>query len=132
MATNYGYDTACVSDVGLVDVVITSARRVIGERIARRLQTPRGGLASVDPAAADFGIDVRQFLLGRMSSASVSQAQQTISSECTKDEEVLAADVTVTFVNGGAMTIAIRLTSASGPFVLTLNVTALTTELVFG
>lgn len=132
MATDYGYDTACVSDVGLVDVVITSPQRVIGERVARRLLTPRGGLAAVDPAAADFGIDVRQFLLGRLSPSSKSQLQQIISSECVKDEEVLNADVTVTFVNGGALTIAIRLTSAAGPFILTLNVTALTTELIFG
>lgn len=132
MATLYGFDTACVSDVGLVDVVLTSAQLVIGQRVARRLQTRRGGLASVDPAAADFGFDVRQLLLGRMSPSGLSQAQQQISAECTKDEEVDAADVTVSLVNGEAITIIIQLTSAAGPFVLTLNVVDLTIEAIFG
>jgi hypothetical protein len=131
MATNYGYDTSCVSDVGLVDVVITSPQLVIGQRIARRLQTPRGGLASVDPEASDFGLDVRQFTLGRMAAASTAQIRNQISAECTKDEEVSAADVTVTTVSGGRMTITIQLTSATGPFTLTLNVTALTVEAIF-
>lgn len=132
MATDYGFDTACVSDVGLVDVVITSPKLVIGQRLARRLQTPRGGLASVDPEAADFGLDVRQFTLGRMDASRKVQAQQLISAECTKDEEVSAVDVTVSVVNGGPMTITIQLTSAVGPFTLTLNVTQLTVEVVFG
>jgi hypothetical protein len=132
MATQYGYDTACVSDVGLVDVVLTSPQLVIGQRVARRLQTPRGGLAAIDPEAADFGLDVRQFTLGRFDPSRLVQAQQQIAAECTKDEEVAAADVTVTFVNGGNMTIVIQLTSAAGPFTLTLNVSALTTELIFG
>jgi hypothetical protein len=131
MATNYGYDTSCVSDVGLVDVVITSPQLVIGQRIARRLQTPRGGLASVDPEAADFGLDVRQFTLGRMDAARKAQSQQLVQAECTKDEEVSDADVTLTVVNGGPMTIIIQLTSATGPFTLTLNVTALTVEAIF-
>lgn len=133
MATNYGYDTACVSDVGLVDVVVTSPQRVIGERVARILQTPRGGLSSVDPssAAANLGLDVRKFLLARMSASAIAQASGQISAECTKDEEVAAADVTLTFTASGAMTVTIQLTSAAGPFTLTLNVTALTVETVF-
>jgi hypothetical protein len=131
MATNYGYDTACVSDVGLVDVVITSPQRVIGERIARRLQIRRGGLTAVDPEGADFGLDVRQFTLGRMDAARKVQAQQLVQAECIKDEEVSDADVTITVINGGAMTITIQLVSAAGPFPLTLNVTALTVEAIF-
>jgi hypothetical protein len=114
-----------------VDVVITSPQLVIGQRIARRLQTPRGGLASVDPEAADFGLDVRQFTLGRMDAARKAQVQQLVQAECTKDEEVSDADVTLTVVNGGPMTITIQLTSATGPFTLTLNVTALTVEAIF-
>lgn len=134
MATNYGYDTACVSDVGLVDVVITSAQRVIGERVARRLQTPRGGLSSVDPTpdAANFGLDVRMFTLGRIAATNTAQIANQISAECAKDEEVDGADVTVTAVNGGRMTIIIQLSSTAGPFVLTMNVSQLTVEVVFG
>jgi hypothetical protein len=134
MATQYGYDTACVSDIGLVDVVLTSPQLVIGQRVARRLQTRRGGLSAIDPSddAANFGLDVRQFALGRMAASSIGQVQTLIAAECTKDEEVGSADVTITFVDGGAMTIQIRLTSAVGPFTLTLNVTGLTVEAIFG
>jgi ribonuclease PH len=132
MATDYGFDTACVSDVGLVDVVLTSPQLVIGQRVARRLQTRRSGLAAIDPAAADFGFDVRQFTLGRIAATSTAQIQNQVSAECTKDEEVASADVTVTAINGGNMTIIIQLMSAAGPFTLTLNVTALTVEAVFG
>lgn len=131
MAIDYGFDISCVSDIGLVDVIVTSPQVVIGQRVARRLQTPRGALASIggDP---NFGLDVRQFLLGRMSPTAIAQAQLQIAAECTKDEEVDSADVTVTFVDGGAMTIEIRLTAAEGPFTLTMNVSQLTVEAIFG
>jgi hypothetical protein len=127
---NYGYDVSCVSDTGLVDQIVTSPYLVIGQRLARRLQTPRGGLAAVgdDP---NFGWDVRQYTNGRLSAGELAKAQQQISAECTKDEEVSAADVAITFVNGGALTITIRLTSAVGPFSLTLNVSQLTVAAVF-
>lgn len=131
MSTDYGFDVACVSDTGLVDQVITSPQRVIGERVARRLQTPRGGLSAIgdDP---NFGWDVRQYTLGRLAPSDISKAQQQVSAECTKDEEVESADVSITFVSGGSLTITIRLTAATGPFTLTMNVSQLTVTAVFG
>jgi hypothetical protein len=131
MATNYGSDTTCVSDTPLIDLQISDPQQVIGQRIARRLQTPRGGLAAIgdDP---NFGLDIRQYTLARMNPSQLSQAQSQIAAECTKDEEVSAADVTIQFTNGGPMTVTIQLTSAAGPFTLTLAVSALTTALIFG
>ena len=121
MAIYYGSDTLCVSDVPLVDVQTVDPFLLIGQRVARRLQTPRGGLAAFgdDP---NFGWDVRQYTNGRLSPTNVDQAQRQIQSECLKDEEVLAAFVVITFVNGGALTISIQLTSSAGPFSLVLNV----------
>jgi hypothetical protein len=131
MATNYGSDTTCVSDTPIIDLQISDPQQVIGQRIARRLQTPRGGLAAIgdDP---NFGLDIRQYTLARMNPSQLSQAQSQIAAECTKDEEVSAADVTIQFTNGGPMTVTIQLTSAAGPFTLTLAVSALTTALIFG
>jgi hypothetical protein len=122
MATDYGFDTACVTDTGLVDEVITSPMRVIGERVARRLTTDRNGLAAVDPLGANGGWNIRQLLLGRISPASLAQGNAQIKAEAEKDEEVQNADVDVIFVNGGALTITLRLLSAFGPFTLTMNV----------
>jgi hypothetical protein len=131
VATNYGSDTTCITDTPLIDLQISDPQQVIGQRVARRLQTPRGGLAAIgdDP---NFGLDIRQYTLARMNPAQLSQASSQISAECTKDEEVSAADVTLTFVNGGPMIVTIQLQSAAGPFTLTLSVSALTTTLVFG
>lgn len=132
MATDYGFDTACVSDTGLVDVVITSPSRVIGERIARRLTTRRGGLAAVDPSGADGGLDVRQYLLGRVSPSSVALLKSQVKAEAEKDEQVQAADVQALFVNGGDLTITIVLTAATGPFTLTMNVSQASYSILVG
>lgn len=122
MALPFGTDVDCVSDTGPVDRILTSPFLVVGQRVARRLQTPRGGLASVgdDPS---FGWDVRQYLNGKLSPTALVIAQQQISSECVKDEEVDAATVTISFVNGGAMTINVSLDSTVGTFSLVLDIT---------
>lgn len=120
MATFYGSDSSCVSDVGLVDVQITNPAILIGQRLARRLQTPRGGLAAFG-GPADFGWDVRQLVLSKMTDASRSTAQQQIENECLKDEQVLNVEVSVTGT-GGAVAVTVKGISSAGPFTLTGNV----------
>ena len=131
MAINYGSDTACLLDVGLVDIQITDPVQLIGQRIARRLQTPRGALAAIndDP---NFGWDVRQYINGKISPTTIAAAQTQILAECLKDEQVSAATVTIGYVRStGVMTINIVAQSASGPFTLTLTVDQLTVDAVF-
>lgn len=120
MATFYGSDTSCVSDVGLVDVQITNPIVLIGQRLARRLTTPRGGLAAFG-GPADFGWDVRQYILAKMTTATRTTAQAQIENECTKDEQVLSAEVDVSVV-GGVVKITVKGISSAGPFTLTGNV----------
>lgn len=129
MATFYGSDSYCLTDVGLFDVQVTDPNILIGQRIARMLQTPRGGLGAIndDPSR---GWDVRQYLNGKISPGFLAQAQQQIVNECLKDEEVQSATCTITQA-GGALTIAVNLVGASGPFTLTLNVGQVTTTAVF-
>lgn len=129
MSIFLGSDTACTIDLPLVDVQITNPAQLIGQRIARLLQIPRGalGLINDDP---DRGYDVRQLVNARLRPGDVSAAQSAIRSECLKDEEVLEATVSLTQANGN-VSIAIKLVSSSGPFSLTLNVQDLTVEAVF-
>lgn len=129
MATFYGSDSYCLTDVGLIDLQVTNPVQLIGQRIARRLQTPRGALAAIsdDP---NFGWDVRQYINAKMGPSDIAIAQAQISGECLKDEQVQSAVVSMT-LSGGSMTLDIKLVSSVGPFTLTLNVDQLTVALVF-
>jgi hypothetical protein len=129
MATNFGQDSSCVSDVGLFDLQITDPIILVGQRIMRRLTTPRGGLASIgdDPG---FGWDVRQLINARLSPSSIATYQQQIAAECMQDETVSTATATISNSNG-TITVSISLASAVGPFSLTLPVQDLTSAQIF-
>lgn len=129
MVTFYGSDTYCLTDLPLIDLQVTNPKILIGQRVARRLQTPRGALASIndDP---DFGWDVRQYCNGKIGPNQIGIAKSQIESECLKDEQVATADAAITF-DGGDLTIDIEMDTSAGPFLLTLNVSALTVEAVF-
>lgn len=130
MAIFYGTDTDCVSDLPLVDVQVTDPKQLIGQRLARRLVTPRGalGLIGDDP---DAGLDVRQFLNAALSPRQISAIGQAVEAEALKDEQVASSSAAVTFA-AGALTIALKVSSSVGPFQLTLSVSALNTSLIFG
>jgi len=121
MATNYGSDSYCVTDVGLTDVQVTNPAVLIGQRVARRLQTPRGGLAAFG-GPADFGWDVRQYVMKKMDVSSRTTAQQQIENECLKDEQVLAVTVDLSVANDGTVTLKVLGVTSAGPFTLTGNV----------
>lgn len=129
MSVFYGSDTACVSDVGYIDQQVTSPALVIGQRLARLLQTPRGGLAIIgdDP---NRGWDIRQYCLAKLSPVEIAVAQQQIKYECEKDEEVQSAVVVATQSNG-IFTITITITAASGPFTLVGNISQFTAASFF-
>lgn len=130
MATNFGTSTLGVTDVPLKSISTSSPFLVVGQRVMRRLLTPRGGLASIggDP---NFGWDVRQYINGRVSSSTLAQAQQEIQNECLKDEEVLSATVSFVYAFNGALSITIQLTGATGPFSLVLPVQNLTAAKIY-
>jgi hypothetical protein len=132
MATNYGSDTDCVTDIPLIDVQVTTPQKIIGQRIARRLMTPRGALGLIGDDA-DFGWDVRQLFNGKISPTFIATAESQIAAECVKDEQVGGADVDLNFTQSNSvMAIDINLTTAEGPFSLTLTVSQLTASLIFG
>lgn len=128
--TFYGSDIYDITDLQLIDTLVINPEQLIGQRIARRLTTPRGALAILSDTA-DFGFDVRQFVNAKLSPGEIAAAQSSIQSEILKDEQVQTADVQMT-LSGGSVSINITVTTSTGPFSLTLNVDQLTTALVFG
>jgi hypothetical protein len=131
MTVFYGSDSYCVSDIGLTDIQVTDPALLIGQRIARLLQTPRGGLAAIgdDP---DRGWDCRQYINMKLTPAAVSLGQQQVLAECRADEQV--QDGAVEFVidsTGALQQIAINLLTSAGPFTLTGNVNTITGALIF-
>lgn len=118
MATFYGTDSACTTDIPRVSVQVTDPRRLIGERLIRRLTTPRGGLAVIG-GNPNAGWDIRQYTLARMSPSKQNQGEQQVAAECMKDEQVQSATCTFTF-DGKKLTIKVAVTSAAGPFSLTV------------
>lgn len=127
--TLYGSDTNCVTDVPLIDTQVTSAALVVGQRLARILQTPRGALGVIGDDH-DRGWDVRQYVNARLSPSTIATAQQQITNECLKDEQVQSVDVTMTESNG-TLTIGIVFVVADAPYSMTLNVSQLTVGAVF-
>lgn len=124
MATFYGSDTSCTTDVPLISVNVSDPRTLIGQRLIRRLTTNRRGLAAVN-GNPDGGWNVRQYMLKRLSPSTVGIAEQQIGAECTKDEQVQSASVTITYA-AKKLAIAIQATSAAGPFLLTIQLTPTT------
>lgn len=129
MATFYGVDTYCLTDLLRVDVLVTDPAQLIGQRLVRRLTTPRGalGLISDDP---DGGFDVRTLVNMKLTPTTLSSASADIASEAQKDEEVASVSVRMT-PSKSALVITLDVLSSAGPFVLVLNVDQLTTAVVF-
>lgn len=127
-----GSDISCVTDI---DPMLTSVdgREALGQAIARRLGTPRGGLFY----DANYGTDLRSFLNAHVTAERVAQA---VEAEALKDERVRSASARITFVDAGSpgataetlgsMEIELTLVDAAGPFVLTLLVGSVTVALL--
>lgn len=130
MATFYGSDSACTTDLPLISTTVTDPKQLIGQRTVRRLTTPRGalGLINDDP---NFGFDVRQYVNAKLSPDQIAAAQSNIQDEVTKDEQVQSADVSFTIGAAGAVTIEIAMQTLAGPFSMTLTVNELTTQALF-
>lgn len=128
MATNYGSDSYCLTDIQRISTLVTDPRVVIGQRVARRLQTPRGALALIngDP---NFGYDVRQLVNAKLTPSFKVTAQKAIRDEVEKDQEILSAAVRVESAEAGnGIAITVDIQSSDGPFSLVLNVRDLSVE----
>lgn len=97
--------------------------RVVAEAIARRLQTPRGGL----PRDPSYGTDLRAWVNASLSPARLAALRAAIAGEASADPRV--EDVDVEFIqSGSSLRISITGTCAAGPFDLVLDAADLTVE----
>ena len=103
-----------------------SGRRAVGQAIARRLVTPRGGLLDDE----SYGYDLRQLVGDSLGPGDLATAQAEIADQCRADERVDDAAVTVT-QSGAAVRVEIILAlEAVGPLRLVLSVSAVTSEIL--
>ena len=92
---------------------------VIAQAIARSLED------------AQYGVDLRQWLNESLEAADVFHLQQTIESQCLRDERVQDVSVVVSQPSLYELQISIDIVPAQqGPFRLVLNVTALTVAML--
>ena len=119
----FGTDISALSDLTFG---LKRDRENLGEAIARRLQTPRGGLF-YDPS---YGLDIRAYLSSGMTQAVINEIASRAARECRKDARVLAAAVLVTPVGTRRLELKIELTTTSGTFDLVLAVGDVTVEVL--
>lgn len=123
--TDYGTDLSCVTDLDPAGLEV-SGRTCLAQAIARRLQTPRGGLID-DP---NYGFAVTAFLNDDLTARDLALIASNVQAECVKDERVISASATVTLSAAGVLTVAINLVDFVGPFRLVLGVSALTVAIL--
>ena len=126
--TDFGTDVSSYPDLDTNFGAITDLRAV-GECCARMLETPRGSLVY----APDRGYDLRSFLNESVTQAKLDQVKRAIEQECEKDERVASAAATLVFTFATqTLDVSIQLTTNDGPFVLVLQVTAVTLTIIDG
>lgn len=125
MATDFGHDLACVSDLA-PDLRSVSGRRALSEALARRLSTGRGKLLD-DP---NYGYDLTQYLGDDLSPGDLAAVRAGAEAECSKDERVNGVIVTVTKLPLGQMTVTVSIDDATGTFQLVLAVSAVTVDIL--
>lgn len=101
---------------------MASGFQVIAEAIARRWQTPNGGLID-DPY---YGFDVTDYISAGLTSLELSSISQQARAEALKDERVEDIQVTVSTTVTGTLTVAGVVSTAQAAFKLVLTVNNVT------
>ena len=127
--TEFGVDLSALSNAGDLDPKFPTQTGYanLGEAIARRLSTPRGGLFY----APNYGTDIRDMLNDSMTPDRIAQIQGSVEAEALKDDRVLSAQCVASF-SFAASTLAVnlQLATAAGPFRLVLGVTSVTVSIL--
>ena len=99
----------------------------LGQAMAMRLQTPRGGLWYDQ----DYGTDLRGWLNAAITGPVQAQLVGAIQSECLKDDRVQACTASVVVDRASStMTVTINTVTAQGPFSFILAVTSATVAII--
>ena len=126
VATALGTDIKCFPDLDPA-FSIEAGNAAVASSIARRLQTPRGGLF-YDP---DYGYDIRDALSDVSLGTNTAAIQSNIERECEKDERVQAVTASVTYIQAtSTLKVSVALVTSAGPFNLVLQVKGLSVSVL--
>ncbi len=120
MAIDLGTDVNCVDDID-PSFALVSGSTAVAQAIARRFDTPRGGLHY----DGEYGYDITEWLNRGVSDADLFRIAVAVEAEAGKDERVLQSEATVTYdASTEKLSISLRGACSSGPFQLVLSVDA--------
>jgi len=128
--TDFGRDLSCTDSLRTGRYV--TGARLVAEAAYRRLTTPRGMLRGGEEEAT-YGLDLSELVGSVASDADAATLAGRIEAELLKDDRIESVAVTVTATREGPSTtfvVAIRATTAAGPFDLTLGVDGVTVDLL--
>ena len=127
---NFGRDIAVVSTATGPDLDLSrmsSGTQTVANSLYCRLTTRHGSVVD----APNECFDLRQLLGAGLSQAGLQNVQTTIQRQCERDERVLAAAVIATYNQATAtLSATLQITTAQGPFTMTLSVNNLTVALI--
>ena len=122
---SFGSGWSCVDDLTMPSVMATGNRSV-SEAIARRWQTPRGGLID-DP---NYGYDLSDFVNDDLKLSDLGRIANLAGAEARKDERVLTCAVTIELTAAGELRVTANVKTATGPFQLVLAVSQVSVRLL--
>ena len=117
--TDFGADLDLDDDL-TPEMRETSGGRALAQAIRRRLSTPRGSVID----APDYGFDVREMLSKGMTTEELAGVPDQVRAELEKEQRIETLTVKATQPAPGELDLDVRGETATGPFALTLNVTA--------
>jgi len=126
MAVDFGSDIGFLNDLD-PNFGLVSGTTNLGQALAHRLETPRGGLF-YDP---NYGTDIRSYLNEAIGPKTLPQLASDVQAECLKDERVLSCTCGVQFISASkSLKLSINVATAAGPFTFILAVTSVTVTLL--
>lgn len=127
MADDYGTDCTATTDLDPYFTLV-SGTTVVAQSLARRLQTPPGGLLD-DP---DYGYDLRSWVNRDMTTRDRFELTQRVEAEVMKDERVSSVVVSLG-VTTTTITVDLAVTLRAGEtFPLVLTVSSVTVSVLGG
>ncbi len=127
MAIDYGVDLSCGLDLDPLLITVTGSE-LMQQVAMRRLYCRSGSLLS-NPV--DYTIDVRDFVSAGITPSDLPRIQSQVITALTSDQRIFSATCAASFdPNLQILTLAITGNGASGPFNLTLAVSAVTVEIL--
>ncbi len=128
--TDFGRDYSCTDSLRTARFV--TGARLVAEAAYRRLTTPRGMLRGGEDEA-EYGLDLTELIGSIATEADAAALAGRVRAELEKDDRIESVEVTVTATTDGPATayvVAVKATTAAGPFGLTLEVDAVSVELL--